>query len=205
MACPEELVIFTCTGTGTDLTWSSSGFENPVDYSTFVHSVGTVQSRAMNTFIANLTHIGSGTIASTLSVTATASLNGTSVECLLPAQNQTTILEVINGVIRMRSLICLLFLCFPPSTAPPTHPQFLQLVVSEYGEDGATVIVQWMYPDDGHMADNFTVSLSVGESVTTTEMMATIEDVPYNQPLNISVVATNCNGRGPSVSFKGST
>ncbi len=68
---------------------------------------------------------------------------------------------------------------------------------------GATVTVEWMYPDDGPVADNYTVSLSVGEPVTTTELMASIEEVPYDQPLNGSVVATNCIGSGSPASLEG--
>ncbi len=68
---------------------------------------------------------------------------------------------------------------------------------------GATVTVEWTYPDDGSVADNYTVSLSVGEPVTTTELMAIVEDVPYDQAFTGSVVATNCIGSGSPASLEG--
>ncbi len=68
---------------------------------------------------------------------------------------------------------------------------------------GATVTVEWTYPDNGPVADNYTVSLSVGEPVTTTELMAIIEEVPYDQLLTGSVVATNCIGSGSPASLEG--
>ncbi len=75
--------------------------------------------------------------------------------------------------------------------------------MSGYGVGGASVTVEWTYLDDGPVADNYTVSLSVGEPVTTTELMAIIEEVPYDQPLNGSVVATNCIVSGSSASLEG--
>ncbi len=68
---------------------------------------------------------------------------------------------------------------------------------------GANITVNWTYPDNGPVADNYTVSLSVGEPVTTTELIATIEEVPYDQPLTGSVVATNCIGSGSPASLEG--
>ncbi len=65
----------------------------------------------------------------------------------------------------------------------------------------AIIGVEWTYPDNGSVAENYTVSLSVGEPVTTTERMAAIE-VPYDQTLTGSVVATNCGGSS-STSFEG--
>ncbi len=88
--------------------------------------------------------------------------------------------------------------------APPSSPQSPQLKVLEYGVGGAIfVTVEWMYPDDGPVADNYTVSLSVWEPVTTTELMAIIEEVPYDQTLTGSVVATNCIGSGSPASLEG--
>ncbi len=89
------------------------------------------------------------------------------------------------------------------STAPPSLPQSPQLSVSGYGVGGATVTVEWTYPDDGPVADNYTVSLSVGEPVTTTELTVIIEEVPYDQSLSASVVATNCIGSGSPASVEG--
>ncbi len=89
------------------------------------------------------------------------------------------------------------------STAPPSLPQSPQLSVSGYGVGGARVIVEWTYPDDGPVADNYTVSLSVGEPVTTTELMATIEVVSYDQTLTGNVVATNCIGSSSPASLEG--
>jgi hypothetical protein len=94
------------------------------------------------------------------------------------------------------------FIYLSSSTAP-FSPSALTASVSGYGEGGATVTVEWTYPDDGPVADNFTVSLSVGEPVTTTELMATIEEVPYDQPFNGSVVPANCNGNGLPAVFEG--
>ncbi len=71
----------------------------------------------------------------------------------------------------------------------------------EFGVGEAIISVEWTYPDDGPGADNYTVSLSVGEPVNTTELMATIE-VPYDQTLTGSVVTTNCGGSS-STSFEG--
>ncbi len=68
---------------------------------------------------------------------------------------------------------------------------------------GATVTVEWTYTDDGPVADNYTVSLSVGEPVTTTDLMVIIEEVPYDQALTGSVVATNCIGSGSPASLEG--
>ncbi len=90
------------------------------------------------------------------------------------------------------------------STAPPSLPQSPKLSVSGYGVGGATVTVEWTYPDDGPVADTYTVSLSVGEPVTTTELMAIIEEVPYDQTLTVSVVATNCIGSGSPALLQGS-
>ena len=46
--------------------------------------------------------------------------------------------------------------------------------------------------------------LSPGDQLpTTTELMATIEDVPYDQILDVSVVATNCFDSGLPTSFEG--
>ena len=53
------------------------------------------------------------------------------------------------------------------------------------------VTVEWAYPDDGPAVDYYTVSLSVEETKTTTELMV-IFVVPYNQAFNGSIVATSC-------------
>ena len=66
----------------------------------------------------------------------------------------------------------------------------------------ATVTVEWAYPDDGPAVDNFTVSLSLGESLTTAELMITFM-VPYNRIFNGSVVATNCIGTSSPAVFEG--
>ncbi len=89
------------------------------------------------------------------------------------------------------------------STAPPSPPQSPQLNVTEFNVGGATVIVEWTYPDDGPVTNNYTVSLSGGEAVTTTELMAIIEEVPYDQPLTGNVVATNCIGSGSPALLEG--
>ncbi len=75
--------------------------------------------------------------------------------------------------------------------------------MTEFNVGEATVVVEWTYPDDGPVADNYTVFLSVGESVTTPELMATIEEVPYDQPLSGNVVATNCIGSGSPALLEG--
>ena len=84
----------------------------------------------------------------------------------------------------------------------PVSPQFLQLNVSEYGVSEATVTVEWTYPDDGPEVDNYTVSLSVGESQTTAELMV-IFVVPYDHIFNGSIVATNHIGTSSPATFEG--
>ncbi len=73
--------------------------------------------------------------------------------------------------------------------------------VFQFGLGEANITVEWMQ-ENGYVADNFTVSLSVGMPVTTTELTATTE-VPYNQNLTGRVVATNCVGSNASALFEG--
>ncbi len=73
--------------------------------------------------------------------------------------------------------------------------------VFQFGSGEAIITVEWMQ-ENGSVADNFTVSLSVGMPVTTMELMATTE-VPYNQSLTGRVVATNCVGSNSSALFEG--
>ncbi len=73
--------------------------------------------------------------------------------------------------------------------------------VFQFGSGEASLTVEWMQ-ENGSMADNFTVSLSVGMPVTTSELMVTTE-VPYNQNLTGRVVATNCVGSNSSALFEG--
>ena len=66
----------------------------------------------------------------------------------------------------------------------------------------ATVTVEWAYPDNGPTVDNYTVSVSVGESLTTAELMVMFM-VPYDQLLTGSVAATNCIGTSAPALFEG--
>ena len=64
------------------------------------------------------------------------------------------------------------------------------------GTTSATVTVQWA-PSTG--ADNYTVSVtpdlpSLGGPVTTTGTSLELQDVPYNTPHTVNIVATNCAG-----------
>ncbi len=73
--------------------------------------------------------------------------------------------------------------------------------VFQFSSGEVSITVEWMQ-ENGSVADNFTVSLSVGIPVTTMELMATTE-VPYNQSLTGRVVATNCVGSSSSALFEG--
>ncbi len=121
LACAEQLVVMTCTGSSTNyLNWDGSIFQNPVQYSIFTDSVGDTFDRAMNTFTANLTQVNItqvtpklATLTSTLTVTATASLDGTTVECDTGGESKSLILNVTSGN-QFRSALLVLW-CLPVS------------------------------------------------------------------------------------------
>ena len=105
-ACSEQEVVITCSGEETNhLEWRSDMFQpqEPVTFSAILgDSVGTVVYRTMSTFRANLTQTDAtpttlGRMTSTLTVTATASLNGTSVECVTLEGSDTLVLRVLSG------------------------------------------------------------------------------------------------------------
>ncbi len=203
-------MVLTCNETGTaELTWISDRFQQ-ISYTSGDPEGTEIVSMG---FTANLTEaVIEDSISrrtSTLMFTFTASLDGLTVECrtLVNGQIMSRMATVEITGTREHYCMCrtsiLTHLCILTSTAPPSPSQSPQLSVSGYGVGGATVTVEWTYTDDGPVADNYTVSLSVGEPVTTTELMAIIEGVPYDQPLTGSVVATNCIGSGSPASLEG--
>ncbi len=208
LACPGQVVVLTCNEAGaTQLIWNSVEFE-AITYLNTDQEGAIINRMGMNTCTANLIEGSVLRMTSPLMFTFTDSLDGLTVECRTVVGGLIIRMATVeNTGTREHYCMCrasvLTHLYILTSTAPPSPPHSPQLSVSGYGVGGATVTVEWMYPDDGPVADNCTVSLSVGELVTTTELMAIIEEVPYHQTLTGSVVATNCIGSGSPALLEG--
>ena len=103
LACPGQVVVFTCTATETSsLLWDSNRFQLVAEFGIPADSVGTVIDRGvMGRFTANLTQVvpdvvGS-TLTATLTFTVTDSLNGTSVKCVSLEQSMNATLNIVPG------------------------------------------------------------------------------------------------------------
>ena len=103
LACPGQVVVFTCTATETmNLLWDSNRFQE-IEFIFPPDTVGTVIDRGpMDQFTANLTQVvpdvvGS-TLTSTLTFTVTKSLNGTSVKCVSREQSMNATLYIVPGI-----------------------------------------------------------------------------------------------------------
>ncbi len=214
LACPGQVVVLTCSETGTAiLNWNSDIFME-IQYNYGIDQEGTIKpTTAVNTFTANLTEaVTEGSVTrktSTLTFTFTGSMDGLTVECTTLVNGQVmsrmATVEITGTIENTTAHNYTKYSTIPAltSTALPSPPQSPQLSVSEFNVGWANITVKWTYPDDGPAADNYTVSLSVGEPVTTTELMAIFGGVPYDQPLIGSVVATNCIGSGSPALLEG--
>ena len=80
-------------------------------------------------------------------------------------------------------------------TGLPSPPQTLSFIVQQYGQDSVTLTVQWQPPQyDGGDPVNYTITVSPGLSLVTTNGTCGPVTVPYNVIHTVSIVATNCNG-----------
>jgi len=89
-----------------------------------------------------------------------------------------------------------------PLTDLPSPPRTPSYTVQQYGRDNVSLTVQWQSPQDdgGAPVNNYTVTVSPGSiQVITTVTSASLPAVPYNVMHNVSIVATNCNGRSIAV------
>ena len=209
-ACPGEEVVLTCKTDGDLLlTWSvdvsdpsvgvlETQFIQPMQSDvgqTRQPTCGGQMCSADYQFVATL--IAVSPVVSTLTTIANTALDATVVQCTSGSgATDTTTLQLRSELcFNMQNFMNHPHVAMLGTPLPPTSPTSM-VAGQTAGTTSATVTLQWA-PSTG--ADNYTVSVtpdlpSLGGPVTTTGTSLELQDVPYNTPHTVSIVATNCAG-----------
>ena len=92
-----------------------------------------------------------------------------------------------------------------PPLGSPSSPEDPAYTVLHYGRHNVTITVEWTYPEDGSVVDNYTITatnlMSTTSSSQTSNKTEAMLTLPYNEEYTVEIVATNCAGRGDIVTF----
>ena len=193
--CPEQEVVLTCTASGSSqaLQWRITTLTEVLTRNYLASTAQTNVVTMLGPFQAVL--ISTGPLTSTLTTTAQTALDGTEVECTGPDVETVTVEVISKSILSSFRAVpaTLVFSLGPPSAVINAT---ITVAGQTAGTTSATVTVEWA---PSTRADSYTVTVtpdlpSLGGPVTTTGTSLELQDVPYNTPHTVSIVATNCAG-----------